>query len=200
MTEKTDKPKNSKVTWGTLAMAFFAMVTAVGDGVRSCNEREADREQAARAETDRVKVDTNIQTTSTATFEDIYLRIDELEDTVDDQDRALFECRVTNNTQDRLLEAYAGISGEVLDMVTLEALREEAGEDDLLVEILPEEFHTIHTPPPEERVEIAATEISSKKKKKRDKPKPKFDFAPPEPQYEQAQQILKQALPPKRKK
>lgn len=188
MSEKDDKTKDARVTWGTIAVALFAAVTAVGDGIRSCNEREADREQAARAEADRVKVDTSIQKTSTAAFDDIYRRIEELETLVDAQGRELFECRVTNNTQDRLFDAYAGISGELQDQVLLEALREEAGEEDLVVDLLSEGVEATGTPPPEKRVEIVATEILSKKKERR--PKPEFQFAAPEPQYEQTPQML----------
>ena len=183
-----EKAKTSKVTWGTLAMALFAAVTSVGDGIRSCNEREADRERAARAEADRVKVDTSIQETATKAFDDIYHRIEELEDTVDEQEKELFECRVTNNTQDRLFDAYAGITGEVQDRVLLEALQEVASEEDLAVDVTPEDLQSVDTPPPEVRVEIVAKEVADKKKERR--PKPEFQFAAPEPQYEQTQQML----------
>jgi hypothetical protein len=201
MTEKTEKPKHSKVTWGTLAMAFFAMVTAVGDGVRSCNEREADQNKAARAETDRVKVDTNIQETSTVAFEDIYLRIEDLENLVEYQDRDLFELRVTNEAQDKLIMSFTGVTIDQQDMVTLEALQQEAREEHHYFEPAPPESqYPVDVATADEMVKLEATKIAEKRTKKRDKPKPKFDFAPPEPQYEQVQQMLKQALPPKRKK
>jgi hypothetical protein len=197
MTEKTEKPKKDKVTWGALLMAFFAAVTAVGDGVRSCNERDSDVDQAARAEVDRVKVDRNIQKTSKAAFEDIYARIEELEVITEEQDRDLFECRVANEAQDRLLMSYAGVSAEVQEMVTLEALTAEAKEEDHYVELMPPDELFANFPPPEELIKEEASKIAKKRKSsttRLDKPKPKFEFEEPAPQYEQAQQQMK--LPP----
>jgi septal ring factor EnvC (AmiA/AmiB activator) len=187
--DKEPKHKDPRIA---LAIAAFAAVSTVGDAARSYFERQDDVAAATRSERDRVTVDQDIQNKVRSAFKDLHERVDELDAVIEEQDRDLFELRVEVETQDRLLEQMGGVDLEFKELLMLQALEDEAKEENHVVTI------TADAPKPEEAVEDVAEKIVEKKKKrKKERLRPKLDFAPPEPQYfkQQVQQRLP-ALPP----
>jgi hypothetical protein len=204
--EETKSAKKQQQKFrATVLMAFLGAITAVGDGVRSCNEREQDQLQAAQADQARVETDQSIQDTVTKAIEELHVKhdedYDELADTLEAQDRELFELRVENEMQARLLDQLGGIDNDFRDMIMLEALEAEAIKENHVVRI--EEPPAEATPvSAETHLEEEAEKIATKKRRKSDKrkerPAPKIDFAPPEPVYE-FQQQMQQRFAPKKK-
>jgi hypothetical protein len=88
---KKPRSKSVKISAASIAMAAFAAITAVGEGVRSCNEREQDQVKAALAEAKGANVDIKIQENIKASLEQVNARFSGLENRIIENDRKIFE-------------------------------------------------------------------------------------------------------------
>lgn len=197
--EPEQKKKTNKFTWGTFALAVLVSVTAVGEGVKSCNERE----RAALEAKDRVRVDKDIQDKSRQTFGDLYERIEALEAIVDEQDEVLFELQVSDRANQRFMYGAMPPAGFPMEGsiggMTQESVTEYGGWS--VQGEFSEPIAGVTLDPAlveeEERAEEEEHQRKkvAKKKERLDKPKPSLEFAEPRSHYEKAQEFLDQMKP-----
>lgn len=188
--EKESKYKDPRIG---LLIGVVAMLSTWGDTTRAYFERKDDVETAAKAEFNRVQVDSDIQIKVKSAFEDLHARVDELDGIIEEQDRELFELRVEVEAQDRLIQTMNGVDQDFREMLILEALEAEAAEENHVVDVKPKSTSAPEKKP-EKKIEEVAEKIV-KKKRKKERPKKKIEFLLPEPQY-QFQQQMQQQLPP----
>lgn len=187
MSDDETKPELSKITAAAMAMAAFAAITSTADGARSYFEREHDVKQAAAADANRVAVDNSIQDGIEATVEDLYDRIEGLEDSAEDQDRELFELRVTVSAQERIISSIGAVSAEARETILIEALEDEALKENMVATKLPTEEN------PEARIKKEAKRVGSKKRYKDHSSPEKLKFIKPEAHYQTQQQLSEPA-------